>query len=120
VSAERLEANDATRRTRLANERTFLAWWRSGLTALAVGFGAGRLIPELAAGSNWPFEVVGVGFSLIGISFMAYGYVRHRDVERELSRGGYASLPDRVALIFAAFGALLGVATAVLLIVHPG
>ncbi|HEX6762590.1 MAG TPA: DUF202 domain-containing protein [Gaiellaceae bacterium] len=23
---------DATRRTRLANERTYLAWWRTGLT----------------------------------------------------------------------------------------
>src|SRR5437870_13076633 len=30
------EALDATRRTRLANERTYLAWWRTGLTSLAV------------------------------------------------------------------------------------
>jgi uncharacterized membrane protein YidH (DUF202 family) len=29
------EAVDASRRTRLANERTELAWWRTGLTALA-------------------------------------------------------------------------------------
>jgi len=113
------ETKDATRRTRLANERTFLAWWRSGLTALAVGFGAGRLVPELAGGSNWPFEAIGVGFCLVGVAFMAYGYVRHREVERELSRGRYASLPDRVALSFAAFGALLGLATAVLLVIHP-
>ena len=28
---------DASRRTYLAGERTYLAWWRSGLTALAVG-----------------------------------------------------------------------------------
>jgi len=25
---------DATRRTRLSNERTYVAWWRGGLTAL--------------------------------------------------------------------------------------
>ena len=31
---------DATRRTRLANERTFLAWLRGGLTSIAVGVGA--------------------------------------------------------------------------------
>ena len=37
---------DATRRTRLANERTYLAWWRTGLTALAVGIGIGKLVPE--------------------------------------------------------------------------
>ncbi|MGZ5314068.1 MAG: DUF202 domain-containing protein, partial [Solirubrobacterales bacterium] len=41
------EARDATRRTRLANERTQLAWWRTGLTALAVAVGIGRVIPEL-------------------------------------------------------------------------
>ena len=39
------EAGDATRRTRLANERTYLAWWRTGLTSLAVGLGAGKLVP---------------------------------------------------------------------------
>jgi putative membrane protein len=38
---------DATRRTRLANERTYLAWWRTGLTAFAVSLGAGKLVPAL-------------------------------------------------------------------------
>jgi putative membrane protein len=41
------EARDATRRTRLANERTYLAWWRTGLTAFAVSLGAGKLVPAL-------------------------------------------------------------------------
>src|SRR4249920_3427477 len=44
------EAVDATRRTHLANERTQLAWWRTGLTALAVALGVGRVVPELAGG----------------------------------------------------------------------
>ena len=47
------EARDATRRTRLANERTYLAWWRTGLTSFAVAIGAGKLIPELSSGANW-------------------------------------------------------------------
>ena len=42
------EAGDATRRTHLANERTYLAWWRSGLTCLAVAFGTGKLVPSLS------------------------------------------------------------------------
>src|ERR1043166_8707504 len=45
------EARDATRRTRLASERTYLAWWRTGLTAFAVAFGAGRVVPELTGGT---------------------------------------------------------------------
>jgi putative membrane protein len=35
------DAQDATRRTLLANERTYLAWWRTGLTSLAVSLAAG-------------------------------------------------------------------------------
>ena len=37
--------HDASRRTYLAEERTLLAWWRSGLAAFAVAVGVGRLLP---------------------------------------------------------------------------
>jgi inner membrane protein YidH len=113
------EAGDATRRTRLANERTYLAWWRTGLTTFAVSFGAGRLVPELSAGPNWPFEVIGVAFAVIGVVFIVYGYRRHNEVERALARGDYASLPDRAALLFAAAGGVLGLATILLVALDP-
>jgi putative membrane protein len=113
------EARDATRRTQLANERTYLAWWRTGLTSLAVSFGAGRLVPELAGGPSWPFEVIGVAFAVVGITFMIYGYVRHRNVDAALSRGAYMSLPSRAAVIFAGLGGLLGLATILLVVLHP-
>ena len=109
---------DATRRTRLANERTYLAWWRTGLTALAISFGAGRLLPELSHGPNWPFEVVGIAFAVVGIVFMTYGYVRHREVDAALDRGVYESLPDRAAFALAAVGGLLGVATVLLVAIN--
>ena len=113
------EAGDATRRTRLATERTYLAWWRTGLTCLAVGFGAGRLVPDLSQGPTWPFEVIGVSFALVGVGFIAYGYVRQKQVEEALVRAEYAPLNDRAALVFASLGVLLGLATLVLLLVHP-
>ena len=47
---------DATRRTRLANERTYLAWLRSALTALAVAIGAGKIVPGVTDGSSRPFS----------------------------------------------------------------
>jgi putative membrane protein len=112
------KVEDATRRTRLANERTYLAWWRTGLTALAVSFGAGRLLPELSNGPNWPFEAVGIAFAVVGIAFMAFGYVRHRDVETALDRGDYAGLEDRAALILAAVGTALGIATVLLVVIN--
>jgi len=46
------EVVDATRRTRLANERTYLAWLRSALTALAVAVGAGKIVPGVAEGKR--------------------------------------------------------------------
>src|SRR5436190_23182085 len=70
------EARDASRRTRLANERTYLAWWRTGLTTFAVSLAAGRLVPELSSGASWPFEVIGVAFGVVGLLFITYAYVR--------------------------------------------
>jgi inner membrane protein YidH len=112
------KVEDASRRTRLANERTYLAWWRTGLTALAVSFGAGRLLPALSGGSNWPFELVGIAFAAVGIAFMSFGYVRHRDVETALDRGDYAGLEERAAFLFAVVGTLLGLATVLLVVLN--
>jgi putative membrane protein len=59
------ELEDATRRTRLANERTYLAWWRSGLTALAVSFGVDE---ALRNGRYAPFDDrAAVGFTVAGL-----------------------------------------------------
>jgi putative membrane protein len=116
VSDHRAEVVDATRRTRLALERTYLAWWRTGLTCFAVSFAAGRLVPELSGGANWPYEVIGVAFAVVGVAITGYGYVRNRDVGRALGSGSELPSSDRAALVFATFGVVLGVCTAILLI----
>jgi putative membrane protein len=108
---------DATRRTRLANERTYLAWWRTGLTSLAVCVGVGRLVPSVSNSTHWPYEVLGVGYGLLGIGFVAAGYVRTRDVEHALDRGGFAPLADRMTWALTAAGVMLGAATVVVMIV---
>jgi putative membrane protein len=105
-------------RTRLANERTYLAWWRSGLTALAVSFAAGKLVPELSGGAAWPFQLFGAAFGLLGVAFVVLGYARGRAVERALARGAYAPLSDRTALAFCVAGVLLGAATVLLVFVE--
>jgi putative membrane protein len=113
------EARDATRRTRLANERTYLAWWRTGLTTFAVSVAAGKLVPELSSGAAWPFEALGVAFGVVGLLFIGYAYVRQKQVEEALSRGEYAPLDPRTGLIFAALGAMLGIGTIAVIFVHP-
>jgi putative membrane protein len=106
-SAER-ETGDATRRTRLANERTYLAWWRTGLAAVAVGLGTGKLLPAVTTGVQWPYTVAGVGFSLVGVLFIAYAFVRHRNVEDAISRGEFAPPQERLLAVLALVGVLFG------------
>jgi putative membrane protein len=108
---------DATRRTRLANERTYLAWWRTGLTALAVCVGVGRLVPELTDATLWPYELLGAGYGILGVAFIAAAYARARAVQRALDRGEYAPLGDRLSLALVAAGVVLGVATIVVVAV---
>jgi putative membrane protein len=102
---------DATRRTRLANERTYLAWWRTGLTSLAVAVGIGRIVPEVAKTTKWPYELLGAGYGLLGIAFMVAAYGRTREIERALDAGGFAPLHSTFLLALTAVGLLLAAAT---------
>jgi putative membrane protein len=109
---------DATRRTRLANERTYLAWWRTGLTSLAVAVGVGRVVPEVSHShvARWPYEVVGAAFGFLGIAFIAIGYARARAVESALDRGGFASFGARLSLTLLIAGLVLGGAMVLIVI----
>ena len=116
-AVESFESRDATRRTRLANERTYLAWWRSGLTALAVALGAGKLLPEVTSGAAWPYEFVGAGYAVLGVAFIAYGQLRQTSVERAIARDEFSPMDPRVAACFAMTGIALAVATILLLFI---
>jgi putative membrane protein len=108
------EAGDATRRTRLANERTYLAWWRTGLTAFAVSLGAGKLVPALTEDSRWPYVAVGVGFALLGLVFVGYGFRRMREVDAAIARGEFEAPDARLMGLLAGAGVVLGVALLVI------
>ncbi len=112
------EPVDASRRTQLANERTYLAWVRTSLTALAVAVGAGKIVPGLAHVTRWPFEVLGAGFAVFAVALIAYGARRFLRVERALQAGLYAPFPAGEAAALAVVAALLGIATLALIFVH--
>lgn len=107
---------DATRRTYLAGERTQLAWWRTGLTALAVALGVGRVIPELDSGATgWPYVVTGIGFALWGIVAIAYGARRRTALERSLAEGRFLDSGAGPLRGLAFAGAGLGLLTVLLI-----
>jgi putative membrane protein len=110
------ENEDATRRTRLANERTYLAWWRTGLTSFAVCIGVGRVVPGVSHVTRWPYEAVGAGYGLLGIAFMTAGHLRIRKVEQALQRGEFLHVDDRLMTAVLVAGLVLGVATVALVL----
>jgi putative membrane protein len=108
---------DATRRTYLAGERTQLAWWRTGLTALAVALGVGRVVPELSPHSaRWPYVIAGVGFALWGIVAIAYGTANRDAMERALREGRFHEAPTWPLRTLTVTGIGLGLLTAVLIL----
>ena len=109
---------EASRRTYLANERTELAWWRTGLTALAVSLGVGRVIPELGGGPNWPYVVIGAGYAVLGTGFIVYGSWRERAVRRSFEQCDFAYPNTRVFAALTALAVLLGIATFLLVILE--
>lgn len=111
------ELVDASRRTHLASERTELAWWRTGLTALAVAFGVGRIVPGLNGSDvHWPYAAVGVCFALYGIAVIVYGTGRSRRLERDLAEGRFTAPPRLAHGALAAAGIVLGILTAILIV----
>lgn len=95
------------RRTALAVERTMLAWWRTGLAALAVALGVGRLLPELSpGGATWPYVALGIAFAVYATALFVHGTIRAaRDGER----------PPAAVVLTAGAGTLLALATIVLI-----
>jgi uncharacterized membrane protein YidH (DUF202 family) len=108
---DRREFGEGSRRTYLAAERTYLSWIRSGLAALAVAIGVGRLIPALLETGRTVFALLGVGYAVLGLGMMLYGGIRQRSVRRAIDRGRYVEVDQTVVLAISALGVVLAVAT---------
>jgi putative membrane protein len=109
----------APRRTHLAAERTQLAWWRTGLTAIAVGLGVGRVVPDLAGTVNtWPYVVTGIGFALYGVALIAYGTARARELERKLGGRHQIDASDPMLVGLTVVGVVLGLASVALIAIQ--
>ena len=107
---------DQARRTSMAAERTWLAWWRSSLGATAGALGVGRFAPELLDVAPWPYVLLGVLYAALAIGLLLAGALRQRDLERAMNTGEHVPLPFRTVAVFTAGGVLLAVTTLVLVV----
>lgn len=107
---------DVTRRTMLAAERTWLAWWRSGIAAATASVAVGGVVPHLVEGDRWPYVWVGAGYALLAMALFTGAWIRQRQVEAALARGGYVGVSATWVLVLSIAAALLAVATLVVII----
>jgi uncharacterized membrane protein YidH (DUF202 family) len=103
----------ATRRTYLAQERTLLAWWRTGLGAAAVALGVGAIIPHVADLPKGRFLLLGVGYGLLSVALIVVGALRDFAVRRSLSQQSYSALPGWVVIVAASYISVLVVLTVI-------
>jgi putative membrane protein len=102
---------DVTRRTHLAAERTWLAWWRTGIATSATAVGVGGVVPKLVGGSRWPYVALGGCYAILAVAMFVLAGQRQRAVERALEGGGYARLAPGWVTGFTLVGSLLALGT---------
>ena len=107
---------DQARRTSMAAERTWLAWWRTALAATVGALAVGRLAPELLSVATWPYVLLGCGYACLAVGLLIVGAQRQRDLERALLSGDHVPLRFRTVGVFTGGGVALAVMTVVLVV----
>jgi putative membrane protein len=107
---------DQARRTSMAAERTWLAWWRTALGASAGALAVGRFAPQLLDVAAWPYILLGCGYASLAVGLLIVGAQRQRELEHALQTGGHAPLRFRIVGVFTVGGVALAVMTVVLVI----
>ena len=104
-----------SRRTVLAAERTWLAWFRTGIGVAAAAIGVGAVIPKLTNQTSWGYAVLGAGYASLAVGIFFEGWRRQREIYSALETD--SDLPTGLSAIVALTiaGGLLALCTLVLL-----
>lgn len=111
--------NASLARDHLANERTFLAWMRTGIAAVVFGFAIGRFaiavrqwlqVQGKVAPRNGASVWFGTGAMIAGVLICIVGLVRYRRTREQINSGSFEaadSVIDIVGVVTAIFGLAL-------------
>jgi putative membrane protein len=108
--------DDVTRRTRLAAERTWLAWWRSGIAAATAAVGVGGVVPQLVDGGSTAYAVLGAGYAGLAAAMFVGAALRRRAIGRALESGGFADVSDGAVLALTLAATFLALGTLALIL----
>ena len=109
---------DPTRRTMLAAERTWLAWWRTGIAAATAAVAVGGVVPELVNGTRTPYVILGIGYAALSAAVFLGGWRRHERVQKALVRGEYEDVPAHWIAGLTIAGAVLAIGTLAVILVE--
>jgi putative membrane protein len=107
---------EQARRTSMAAERTWLAWWRTALAATAGALAVGRFAPELLGVTSWPYITLGCLYGVLAIGLLAVGALRQRELQRAQAEGTYAPLRFPTVAVFTGGGVVLALVTIVFVV----
>ncbi|WP_047490427.1 YidH family protein [Terriglobus sp. TAA 43] len=104
-----------------AAERTFLAWIRTGLALMGVGFAVARFalfLRQMRGNAQVGLSVyAGVAVVLLGVVVLVVSIAQHLQLIRQLREGSWKPAVSRTAIVVAAMLAIIGSAIAVYLLV---
>src|SRR5205085_6508186 len=105
------------RRTHLAAERTWLAWWRTGIATTATAVAIGAVIPRLVDGPRWPYIVLGACYAILAVSLFLIAGHRQRIIERTIYEGRSAALSAGTVTALTFIGSFLALSTIVVILI---
>ena len=91
---------DSRARTHLANERTFLAWFRTGVTLIALGVAAGQLLIGTGFGLS---RLLALGVVGTGIALLIIGRARYKASRERIDAGTFRPARSSVNFSVAVF-----------------
>ena len=112
-------SNPNRARDHLANERTFLAWVRTGAAIVVFGFAIGRVaiaMRQLTAFSGHPIRTAGVSVWMgagsigAGVLLVVAGLMRYRKTRAQLDAGTFEPagfVVDLITILTVVFGLVL-------------
>jgi putative membrane protein len=110
---------DSRARTHLANERTFLAWFRTGITLVALGLAAAQLLGDPNGAGQGGVRALSTLVIGTGALLVIIGLARYRSGKREIDASGYR--PASTSIVVTALLAVVAAAIAIgfVWLLHP-
>jgi putative membrane protein len=100
----------------LAAERTWLAWFRTGIGVAAAAIGVGAVVPKLTDQTTWGYAALGAGYAALAVGVFFEGFRRQREIYTALDTDNDLPTGLRAIISLTVAAGVLACATLVLLL----